>query len=128
MKKVISVLVLGMLVTSCFNSEKGEVDVDITTFQGPVKFSNLCEDKLSGKKEITGFVQSMCTKLKYNCKNSASFKPTACNFYGSKKSGDTVFVSLVGTAQNGYGVPGEITAYGKIIKGKLLDDVFVYAD
>jgi hypothetical protein len=125
MKKVISVLVLGMLVTSCFNSENGEVDVDITTFQGSVKFSNLSEDKLSGKKEITGLVQSMCTKLKYECKNSATFKPAACSFYGGKKSGDTVFVSLRGTAENSYGVPGEITAYGKIIKGKLLDNILV---
>ena len=127
MKKVISVLVLGMLVTSCFDSRQGEVDVDITTFEGSVKFSNLCEDKLSGKKEITKYVQSMCTKLKYECKNSASFKPTRCSFYGGAKFGDTVLVSLTGTAQNGYGVPGEITAFGKIIKGKLLDDVFVAA-
>lgn len=127
MKKVISVLVLGLLVTSCFDSKQGEVNVDIETYQGTVKFSNLCDDKISGKKEITNYVQSMCTKLKYECKNSATFKPTACSFYGGKKFGDTVLVSLRGTAENGYGVPGEITAYGKIIKGKLLDNVLVSA-
>jgi hypothetical protein len=44
MKKIISVFVLGLLFTSCFDPKKGELDVDITTFKGPVKFENLCSD------------------------------------------------------------------------------------
>jgi hypothetical protein len=126
MKKLISVLVLSVLLTSCFNSKRGEIEVDITTFQGPVKFSNLCEDKLSGKDEITDHVQNMCSKTKYYCSNSATFIPTKCSFYSTKDLGDTVLVSLSGTAENSYGVPAEILSYGTIVKGKLLDELIVF--
>jgi hypothetical protein len=125
MKKLISVLVLSVLLTSCFNSKRGEIEVDITTFQGPVKFSNLCEDKLSAKDEITDHVQNMCSKTKYYCSNSATFIPLTCSFYTGKDFGDTILVSLSGTAENGYGVSTEILSYGKIVKGKLLDEVIV---
>lgn len=126
MKKLFSVLVLSVLLTSCFNSKKGEIEVDITTFQGPVKFSNLCEDKLSGKDEITDHVQNMCSKVKYSCSNSATFIPLTCSFYTGKDLGDTVIISLTGTAENGYGVSTEILGYGTIVKGKLLDEVIVF--
>ena len=122
MKKLISVLVLSVLLTSCFNSKRGEIEVDITTFQGPVKFSNLCEDKLSAKDEITNHVQNMCSKTKYYCSNSATFIPLTCSFYST----NTVLVSLSGTAENSYGVSAEILSYGKIIKGKLLDELIVF--
>lgn len=128
MKKIISVLVVGVLVTSCFNPEKGEVEVDITTFKGSIKFSNLCKDKISKKSEIEGFVQSMATSVKYQCKNQATYKPLDAHFYTAPKLGDTIKVSLKGTAENSYGVPGEITGYGSIVKGKLLDNIEVFSN
>ena len=126
MKKLISVLVLSVLLTSCFNSKEGEINVDITTFQGSVKFNNLCEDKLTEKYKITRYIKSMCTAVKYKCSNSATFIPLTCSFYTGKDLGDTVIISLTGTAENGYGVPAEILGYGKIIKGKLLDELIVF--
>ncbi len=127
MRKVISVLVLGMLVTSCFNSEKGEVEVDITTFKGPVKFDNLCKERLTKKSEIEGYIHSMSTSVKYQCKNQATYKPMDAHFYSGPKLGDTIKVSLNGTSENSYGVPGEITGYGSIVKGKLLNNVLVFS-
>ena len=128
MKKIISVLVVGVLVTSCFNPEKGEVEVDITTFKGPVKFSNLCKDKISKKSEIESFVQSMATSVKYQCKNQATYKPLDAHFFTIPKLGDTIKVTLNGTAANSYGVPGEIRGYGSIVKGKLLDNIEVFSN
>ncbi len=119
--------IMGVLVTSCFNPKKGEVEVDITTFKGPVKFSNLCDNKISKKSEIEGYVQSMATSIKYQCKNQATYKPLDANFYTAPKLGDTIKVSLNGTAENSYGVPGEIRGYGSIVKGKLLDNVLVFS-
>jgi hypothetical protein len=127
MRKLIYLSILGILVTSCFNPKKGEVEVDITTFKGPVKFSNLCENRISKKTEIEGFVQSMATSVKYQCKNQATYKPLDANFFTAPKLGDTIKVILTGTAENSYGVPGEITGYGNIVKGKLLDSVHVYS-
>ena len=127
MKKLIYLSILGALMTSCFNPKKGEVEVDITTFKGPVKFSNLCENRISKKTEIEGFVQSMATSVKYQCKNQATYKPLDANFFTAPKLGDTIKVILMGTAENSYGVPGEITGYGNIVKGKLLDSVLVFS-
>ena len=126
MKKAISVLVLSILLTSCFNSKEGSVDVDITTFQGSVKFNNLCEDKLTEKYKITRYIKSMCTAVKYKCSNSATFIPLECNFNSSEVLGDTILISLKGTAENTYGVPAEITGFGHIVKGVLLNDVSVF--
>lgn len=126
MKKTISVIVLSILLTSCFNSKEGSVNVDISTFKGSVKFTNLCDEKLTEKYKITRYIKSMCTKVKYNCSNSATFIPLECRFASSKLLGDTILIDLKGTAENNYGVPGEITGCGYIIKGVLLNDINVY--
>jgi len=126
MKKIIGVIVLGILFTSCFDPKKGELDVDITTFKGPVKFENLCSDKIKEKSDIESHIFSMALNTKYKCKNIATYKPMSCSFFASPKSGDTIFVTMKGTAENAYGVPGEINSSGRIVKGKLLDSIFVY--
>jgi len=135
MKKIISVLVVGVLVTSCFNpekeevkfdSKKGQIEIDITTFKGPVKFLNLCEDRITKKNELENYIYSMAIHVKYQCNNEATYIPLDAHFYSSPELGDTIRVSLKGTAENSYGVPGEIDSYGSIVKGKLLDNIEVY--
>jgi hypothetical protein len=68
----------------------------------------------------------MCSKVKYSCSNSATFIPLTCSFNSSKVLGDTILINLKGTAENTYGVPAEITGFGYIVKGVLLNDVSVF--
>ncbi len=137
MKKMLFISILGVLLASCsdskkeeveFDSKKGQIEIDITTFKGPVKFLNLCEDRVTKKTELENYIYSLAISVKYQCKNKATYKPLDASFYSSPELGDTIKVSLKGTAENSYGVPGEITGYGNIVKGKLLDDVLVFSE
>ncbi len=121
MKKMISVLISGVLVTSCgsnskekkYDTARGKIYVDLTSFKDSVDFINTAAN-VKTEKSIKRIMDLSCSRAKFSCSNIATFKPVKLSIYGQ----DTIFCSLDFMASNTYGTPGEITGLGTFLVKK----------
>ena len=121
MRKFNSVLVLGVLVTSCGSNSKekkydpasGKIYIQLTSFKDSVSFINTAAN-VKTEKSIKRIMDLSCSRAKLSCTNVATFKPLKLSIYGK----DTIFCSLDFMASNTYGTPGEITGLGTFMVKK----------
>lgn len=123
MKTLFLFFTIGLLLTSCGSMEEKKFNVTmdeilVNSSEDSLTFSN-GSISLKTEQDIQRIADEFCLTAKYKCKHSATFKPSFLLFYDS---GDTLNVSLSFSAQNSYGVPDDLTAFGQYIGKTLIEE------
>jgi|APGre2960657404_1045060.scaffolds.fasta_scaffold84131_2 hypothetical protein len=125
MKKTLLFLtIVSLIVTSCgdskpeFNSNSGKILVEVDQVKDSITFLNT-DSTLTSETDIQSLVNQVAREGQLNVKNPLTFKPLDCFIY---RTNDTLSISVSFSAENSYGVPGQLTAYCSFVNKKMIQD------
>ena len=105
-----------------FSSSSGMIYVKLDNFEDSVYFDNNV-DGLDSESSIDNIVWTICMKSQHQCANPATFIGKKCMIFQNEERGDTITVYLDFTAENAYGVPGELTGQADYVNGKMINHI-----
>jgi hypothetical protein len=124
MKKILLLTITAFFLNSCgdsksnFNSTSGKVLVEVGQVKDSVSFLNT-DSTLTSEVDIKSLIDQAAFEGQINVKNPLTFKPLDCMIY---RDNDTTTVNLSFSAENSYGVPGELTASCIFVNKKIIKD------
>ena len=124
MKKILLLLpIASIFLNSCgdstnFSSTSGKVLVEVGQIKDSISFLNT-DSTLTSEADIKSLIDQTAFEGQLNIKNPLTFKPLDCMIYSEN---DTTTVNLSFSAENSFGVPGELTASCLFVNKRIIKD------